>query len=281
MTRTLAEIEVGRPNSGRRVPEPVDNGESKNELSSLRRGIRAIKALNASDAVSASSLAKELGVPRTTARRILDTLVAEGLAEKVPHDFIYRLNPDVECLSRGLSDEVIITHVASPLLYELTKKIGWALTIGTISDADMVMRVATHRTSPFALTRPRVGTKCPIFISPSAWLTIAFLPEDERAVMIDLLHTDPRFTRWMQMVRGPIAEIRQQGFLIAPLDTTRQSVVCLPVFVKGRIKACLMMTYMSSVINRQTVEADFIPLLKDLASRIEHGVHEIQDRNSH
>jgi IclR family mhp operon transcriptional activator len=281
MMATIDPSQIVHPTKGRKSPQHVEADESKKELSSLRRGIRALKALNASDSVSASSLAKELDVPRTTARRILDTLVAEGLAEKVPHDFIYRLSPHVECLSSGLSEEVIITHVASPLLYEHTKKIGWALAMGTISDADMVIQIATHRTSPFALTRPRVGTRCPIFVSPAAWMTIAFLPEDEQEAMIDRLHAEPRFTPWMQLVREPMSEIRQKGFSITTLDAIRQSVVCLPVFVNKKIKACLMMTYTTSAMSIQAVEAEFVPTLKSLTLKIEQGVHEIQVRKSH
>ncbi len=75
------------------------------QLSSLKRGLRALSLLNARGTLSASELAGELQLPRTTARRVLDTLVGEGYAEKVPGGHQYRLTPMVGMLSSGFSDE--------------------------------------------------------------------------------------------------------------------------------------------------------------------------------
>ena len=53
---------------------------SRDNLSSLKRGLRALSLLNLREVLTATELAKELGLPRTTARRVLDTLIDAGVA---------------------------------------------------------------------------------------------------------------------------------------------------------------------------------------------------------
>src|SRR5438067_445009 len=73
------------------------NGEAgpgrKAELNGLRRGLCALRYLNIVNCVSANAMARALQVPHTTARRILDTLVAESCAEQIPYSNFYRLAP--------------------------------------------------------------------------------------------------------------------------------------------------------------------------------------------
>jgi IclR family mhp operon transcriptional activator len=268
----VADFDMGRAAKRATVTKPTVSSDAKKELSSLHRGIRALLALNANESVKASSLALELGLSRTTARRILDTLVAEGVAEKVPYETIYRLSPNVASLASGVSDAVIISHIASPLLYATTKKIGWGLSIGTLRGDDLVIQVATHRLSPFALTQLRVGSKFDIITSHSAWMIVAFMADDEREALLERLRANPRFTPSLQMVREPIAEIQRRGFSINPAHNSRQSIVCVPVFINGQAKACLIMQYITTAMSRKKIESDFVPTLKALAADIEQGV---------
>ena len=108
-----------------------------NILVRLRRGLSLLALLNQHETLTTAQAAKSLGLPRTTAQRIITTLILEGYVERVPMSSLYRLTPTVNLLSGGFTDESWITHVASPLLFAKTQEINWPLTLATPFGRDM------------------------------------------------------------------------------------------------------------------------------------------------
>jgi DNA-binding IclR family transcriptional regulator len=236
---------------------------SKNELSSLKRGLFALELLNQHSLLSAGALAKAMSVDRTTARRVLDTLVSEGLAEKILGHSGYRLTPRVGRLSRGLSEELIISHVATPLLIEATKEVGWSLAVATPSDDKMIIQVTTNDISPHRTYRIRVGAALPLLASQCGRLAIAYMPDEERTAV---LSTPPEsWDAW----QDSFEQIREQGCVLPP-RTPGQSrhIVCVPIFSDNKVLAVLAMSYFASAVSQKQLEGEYIPLLKRLSEEI-------------
>lgn len=236
---------------------------SKNELSSLKRGLFALELLNQHPLLSAGALAKAMSVDRTTARRVLDTLVSEGFAEKIPGHSGYRLTPRVGRLSRGLSEALIISHVATPLLIEATKEIGWSLAVATPRDDKMIIQVTTNDISPHRTYRIRVGAALPLLASQCGRLAIAYMPDEERTAV---LSTPPEaWEAW----QDSFEQIREQGCVLPP-RTPGQSrhIVCVPIFFDQKVSAVLAMSYFASAVSQARLEREYIPLLKRLSEEI-------------
>jgi len=158
-------------------------------LNSLRRGLQSLEYLNRHDFVSATELSHYLDVPRTTARRVLDTLVLEGYLCKIPQDCRYHITPAVAALSRGLNDEALIVDAATPLLEKKTKEIGWAFHITVQRDENMLLRAESGRFSPHVIRRFKVGCKGPIIYSAAGHVMLSFLPGDKRRDLVTKLKT--------------------------------------------------------------------------------------------
>jgi IclR family mhp operon transcriptional activator len=255
---------------------------SKRNLSSLKRGLRALSLLNMRDSLTATLLGSELRLPRTTARRVLDTLVDEGYAEKLASDHAYRLTPMVNMLSSGFSDESWITQVAEPLLAEKTLHIGWPLVVATPIGDQMMVRVSTDRLTPLAVDHFSVGFKTPMLHGTSGHVMLAFMSPTQRDMTLQVLRTstDPKqaLAREDARIRAMLKVVREQGFAHIIYKEYPEASVGVPIFLNGTPRACLLMGYVKAAIKPAQIAEKYVPQLRMLAQTISHRVAELRLR---
>jgi IclR family mhp operon transcriptional activator len=255
---------------------------SRDNLSSLKRGLRALSLLNLREVITATELATELRLPRTTARRVLDTLVEEGYAEKLTREHKYRLTPMVNVLSSGFSDESWIAHVAEPLLAKKTIEIGWPLVVATPSGDQMMVRVSTDRLTPLALDHFGVGFKTPMLHGTSGHVMLAFMSQQHREATLQVIRssTDPKqaLAREDARIRSIITMVRSQGFAHIIYKEYPEASVGVPIFLNGVARACLLMGYVKAALKPAQIVDKYVPQLKSLSEAITAGVSEMRIR---
>jgi IclR family mhp operon transcriptional activator len=259
---------------------------SRDNLSSLKRGLHALSLLNLREVLTASELAAELKLPRTTARRVLDTLVEEGYAEKMTREHKYRLTPMVNVLSSGFSDESWIAHVAEPLLAKKTIDIGWPLVVATPSGDQMMVRVSTDRLTPLALDHFGVGFKTPMLHGTSGHVMLAFMSQQHRELTLQVIRssTDPKqaLAREDARIRSIVSVVRSQGYAHIIYKEYPEASVGVPIFLNGVARACLLMGYVKAALKPAQIVDKYVPQLKSLSEAITAGVSalRIQRRES-
>jgi IclR family mhp operon transcriptional activator len=251
-------------------------------LSSLKRGLRALSLLNLRETLTASDLGAELRLPRTTARRVLDTLVEEGYAEKVPREHKYRLTPMVNMLSSGFSDESWIAHVAEPLLSRKTIEIGWPLVVATPSGDQMMVRVSTDRLTPLALDHFGVGFKTPMVHGTSGHVMLAFMSQQHRELTLQVIRSSPdpkqALAREDARIRRMLNVVRSQGYAHIIYKEYPEASVGVPIFLNGIARACLLMGYVKAGIKPVEIVEKYVPQLQSLSEAITAGVSELRVR---
>jgi IclR family mhp operon transcriptional activator len=232
--------------------------------------------------LTASELAAELKLPRTTSRRVLDTLVEEGYAEKMTREHKYRLTPMVNVLSSGFSDESWIAHVAEPLLSKKTIEIGWPLVVATPSGDQMMVRVSTDRLTPLALDHFGVGFKTPMVHGTSGHVMLAFMSEQHRELTLQVIRssTDPKqaLAREDARIRSIVNVVRSQGFAHIIYKEYPEASVGVPIFLNGVARACLLMGYVKAALKPAQIVDKYVPQLKSLSEAITAGVSELRIR---
>ena len=251
-------------------------------LSSLKRGLRALSLLNMRETLTATDLGAELKLPRTTARRVLDTLVEEGYAEKVAREQKYRLTPMVSMLSSGFSDESWIAHVAEPLLAQKTIDIGWPLVVATPNSDQMMVRVSTDRLTPLALDHFSVGFKTPMLHGTSGHVMLAFMSQQHRELTLQVLRNSPdpkqALAREDARIRSMLKVVRTQGYAHIIYKEYPEASVGVPIFLNGVARACLLMGYVKAAIKPAQIVDKYVPLLKVLSAEITAGVADMRLR---
>ncbi len=244
------------------------------ELRSLKRGLKVLTLLNQTDMISITEIARHLELPRTTAERILLTLVAEGYVERVPDDKRYRLSSKVCSLAGGFSDDCWIVQAASPLLLRVTRQIGWPLAIATPAGDHMVLRSTTDPATSLWLNRRRIGARIAMLNSSSGLVACAFSPEPEQAVMRAGLtqSADPcnraraADPKALDLLLQPV---RDNGFAFQPPPNNNpEQSIAFPIFIDGVYVASLLMIYMTRAMTAATVIEQYAPQLRRLADQI-------------
>jgi IclR family mhp operon transcriptional activator len=241
------------------------------ELTSLKRGLRILTLLNVEGDLSIADIARSLAVPRTTAERVVMTLLGEGYLVRNTDTKAFQLAPKVCALSAGFSDESWITHAATPLLFQLTGRIGWPLAIATPRGERMIVRVTTDPATSLQLRRRHIGTEIAMMQASSAFVLLAYLPDQERESLLDALRRSPDPAQQLatdeRAVRRRIAEARRLGCAFAPVEHSEGS-LSVPIFLEGRVHAVLLMIYFRQALSRRTLLQEFYPRLRQLADEI-------------
>jgi IclR family mhp operon transcriptional activator len=251
-------------------------------LSSLRRGLKVLALLNQKVSATMAEMARAIDLPRTTTRRIVDTLIDEGYVERIPDCRSYRLTPVVNILSNGFSDESWVSHVASPLLFDTTREIGWPLSLATPLGEDVMVRVSTDRATSLAIDHFHIGYKTPIMHSAAGRVMLAFASPVYRAALLELLNRseDPHQAdaRNPNMVAHIVEKIQARGFEHMSYVNFPESCLCVPVFLNGSVVGCLSLLYIKRALTARAAEERFVPLLQNLSRRIEREVIELRER---
>lgn len=247
--------------------------ESRQEIKSLKKALRALTFLNQRGDATVSDVARAVGIPRTTAHRVLATLAAEGYVEKqAPSDY-YRLTSRVTKLAAGFQTEQLLLEIAKPLVAEAGKDLGWPLALTMPRDGEMYIRLATDHECPRALERFHIGFSVPIVHATAGFCYLAHAAVDEReAALAAALRAakerhmgieDPLEIEYL------INRTRKQGYCNLEFPQYREGNVAVPLQVDGRVVGGLVMRYIKSTLrNTDQIQRNYVPRLQELARRI-------------
>ena len=185
------------------------------EVRGLARGLALLRALNTmpGGTSSTSDLARHCNIHRTTAKRLLETLRAEGLVAAGDGGGQYRLAPDVKLLSDGFVEDEWIARVAVPLLRDAASTLVWPCNVATIDGGAAVIRASTRKHSPLAHDHAPVGTRLPVLRSSLGRAFLAALHPDIARSVRDVL---------VERERGRVAgEVRALLFRWTSVESRR------------------------------------------------------------
>jgi IclR family mhp operon transcriptional activator len=117
-------------------PDDVSDDGSLRPIRALTRGLEALEALNARGQASVTEIARAIGLPRTTAYRVLETLCAGGYAERTAEDR-YRLLARVQRLGDGSAPPPWLERVVKPATAALARELSWPLVFATLQGTEM------------------------------------------------------------------------------------------------------------------------------------------------
>jgi IclR family mhp operon transcriptional activator len=249
--------------------------ESTRPIRALTRGLDALTVLNSRDGATVSEVAQEIGLPRTTVYRILETLCNSGFVFRDGANDRYRLTVEVRRLSHGFDDDAWVSKIAKPLIDALCRDIVWPVSVATLCGAAMMVRESTDHETPLATLRYSAGIRTPLLTSASGRVFLAFCPEDERESLLEVLarsnaEDDKPARAPRAELRRMLADIRRQGYATStkaprPMDDVSLGV---PVMSRDRVLAALNVRFVASALPLQTALERFLPKLRQCAASI-------------
>ena len=127
---------------------------------------------------SLTDICREVGIHRSKAFSILSTLNEYGLVKKNPNRRGYVLGPGLLTLTGKMLENLSLSRLVEPILYDLAKKAGATVALGVISD-DKTFVVAQYEGAPGIGISAPIGHVTPITYGAHGKAIAAFLPEAE------------------------------------------------------------------------------------------------------
>ncbi len=178
-----------------------------------------MEALARRDSMSLAELHKTTGLPKSTIRRLMATLVARSIARRSLADGRYRLNVTLPSISpepipRGLS---LLADVALPDTLALTRAVGWPSDLHILDGTAMQIIDSTRVFSPFQFNREQIDRRVNIFGAASGMACLSLRNEAQVAALHEATKGDrtwglARFGMDLDDYLPILDEARRRGF---------------------------------------------------------------------
>lgn len=255
----------------------VDKDLQYKEVRGLSRGLELIRALNRMPGgfASTSELARACGIHRTTAKRLLETLRAEGLVRMGGRDGEYHLTQHVRQLSEGFRSQQWIDDVASPAMKASVRELLWPCDLATVEAGWMMVRESTHRWSMLSQHHAMPGEKMPMLQTALGRAYLAACGEEELDALLRYLDQHAEAMGIEQQdrlnVHHTIQQTRERGFAINTGEWSRESrfsAVAVPLFSAGQLLGALNLVFPKNAVGLEEMAERYVPGLKRLALNI-------------
>jgi IclR family mhp operon transcriptional activator len=260
---------------------PVADPSAYREVRGLSRGLAVLRALNAMPGGigGVSELAQATALHRTTVKRLLETLRAEGLVHHKDEGTSYALGFEVRRLSEGYVAADWIDQVAAPAMRAHLRALSWPSDLATPDAGFMIVRESTHRASLLSLHRATIGIRIPMLVSSlgRAWLT--WCADEEREATLTLLRTRTdavgELARDSAYVKRVLRETRKRGYATNRGEWQSEASVTaigFPIRIGEHAIAAINLVLQKNVLSDRDIATKYVPLLRSLADEISRGV---------
>jgi len=256
-------------------------GAEYRHVHGLERGLSVLAALNRfqNGRATTRELSEYTNLHRTTVRRLLETLIAQGYVRRSESDDSYRLNLKVRELSEGFTDDEWVACVATPVLGELLRTVVWPSDLTTLDGTAMIIRETTHRFSRLSFHRAMVGRRMPLLYSASGRAYLGFCSDEERAQLLQLLvaakDEQSELARNPALITQLVSRVRADGYGLNDGDwkpEAKVGAVAMPIRHDEKVLGCLNVVYLRSAVSTGQAIEQFIPALRRAVERIETGL---------
>ncbi|MCI6255495.1 MAG: IclR family transcriptional regulator [Clostridiales bacterium] len=227
-------------------------------VQSLDRGMQILSILEQKGSAGVTEIAAELGVNKSTASRLLDTLKKHDMVQVDPATKKYRLGFRILYLGEGIKRNINVIATARPFLSQLCDELNESVHLcafnnGTVYVVDQVRSKSVYNLSA------NVGMAEPLHSSSVGKCILAFKPP----AMVEQLLKDYQFTAYtprtitnLNDLMKHLAVIREQGYAIDNEELT-PGVRCIaaPIYnYRGNVNYSLGVSGPTSHIKPSTLD---------------------------
>lgn len=235
-------------------------------LSSVRNALKILRSFSMDEPEKrVSDVARELGLSKSSASRLMATLASEGFLSKNPDTGHYRLGVSVLTLSTIFISSLDLYQESLPVLKWLVKETGEAAHVAVMEGTDVVYINKVESKHPIRILT-YMGRRNPAYCTSSGKVLLAYqAPEVVEEIISKGLEkyashtiTDP------VKLQESLAKIRKDGFAVS-VSEILDGITSIGVPIRdysGQVVAAVSIVGTNQHINKKT-----IPPLVDLVKK--------------
>ena len=250
--------------------------KSKDFVTSLERGLRIIRAFDATDKeMTLSEVAFKTDLTRAGARRFLLTLTELGYVRQVGRKF--SLTAKVLSLGYAYMAAMPIGEIAQPYLDEVTRETGESCSMAVLDGKD-VAYIARSRADRLLMLGIHVGARLPAVTTSMGRALLANLPPDELDEFLQDIAIEAKTKRTIteaDCLRHELRVARRQDYYVLDQeleDGLRSIAVPVRSQHSGRPVAAVNIATNVATVSKQRLIEQCLPALKRAAKQIEKAV---------
>lgn len=223
---------------------PGDPASEAGPVQAVDRALRILEIIADGGAQSVSAVARELGVHRSTAFRLLGTLEGRRFVTR-DADGAYALGSGALRIAGAVTTRVDFARESQVICDEVTAAIGETSNVAILVDGDAVNIAQTTGTSSVAVRDQFVGQRTPGHATSSGKTLLAYADEDTwQRGSAGLVRFSDRTIVDPEAVRSELRSIRERGWGSALAEWQEHTnAVAVPVFAgDGTVIAALSAT---------------------------------------
>lgn len=246
-------------------------------IRSISRGLAVLQAINRGGSLSMMNIARSSEVPYPTACRIVQTLLHEGMIEREPARKRYRPTAMVQTLAHGFQGDAVLVKAARPHIVDLTRRVGWPISLSTHVGHSMIIRDSTHALTALTFNYYYPGYALPLLECAAGLVHLSHTPPEDMTALITALKLLPRPTNAHvldQLENGTMAsEIRAQGYATRLYNQFthnpgKTSSIAVPILRDSGAVGTLSLAFFSSATRMSEAVAQFVEPLRGAAAMI-------------
>jgi IclR family pca regulon transcriptional regulator len=241
-------------------------------VQSVARALAVMRSFNADrPRQSLAEVARETGLDRATARRLLLTLADLGYVTGDSRGF--ELTPRVLELGYSYLSGLSLPEIAYPHLRRLAGELNETAALAVL-DGDDIVYVALVASTRLATVRINVGTRFEAYATSMGRVLLAGLPEPEFENYLARLHLQARTDRTVRtvdMLRQEIDKARAQGWALvdSELEEGLRGAAAPVRNRAGTVIAAANVSVHSGRTTPQLVEREYVPAILRTVRMIE------------
>ena len=185
-------------------------------LSSVTSALRVLKVFSEDEAeIGISSLAKRLGLAKSTVHRLAVSLAAEGFLEQNAENGRYRLGLSLFALGALVRRRTDVSNQARPLLGTLRDNTQEAVHLAILAQTSIMYLYNLESAQAIGI-RSYIGARKPAFCTCEGRVLLAFGPVAavEEVIAEGLVARTPKTNTDPKALRKTLDEVRQLGYAI-------------------------------------------------------------------
>jgi len=250
------------------------SAKDDSNVRAVERGLRILSAVSRAKGILPGELSKALDIPRPSVYRILGSLEGLGYVVRSATDNRFRVTLKTREIAEGYDDETQAGTLGGPVIVALQQDIVWPVDILTYENGAMVIRESTLARSPMSINRNMIGTHAPILRTSAGRAWLAFAPDKERDLCLDILRerADPEDLPFLEPrnLATLLSNTREQGHGMRYGEKLlpETSSFAMPVIVGTRVICCINVIWITSALSISAARDTLLDPLRRAAQKM-------------
>jgi DNA-binding IclR family transcriptional regulator len=240
--------------------------KKRSPFSSLENALRILNLYSMDETeLSLLEISERLGVSKSTAHRLLQTLKIEGFIKKDPRTNLYSLGTSILAINKVILSRYTICNIASPYLQKLVKESGESAHIAKLEDVDVIYLHKIECDHPVRLLS-YIGKRNPAFCTSSGQAILAFQSKEviDKVIQNRLTPYTSKTITSPKLFQDKLKQIQSQGYALS-IEELHEGVASISAPIWSRNNRVQYSVSIAGPIQR--IKKDSIPKLAKLVMK--------------